>query len=222
MLGIDACATGWCGVLLDRQTVSVHHADRIDALVRRAAGPVAVIAVDMPIGLADDGPREADLAVRKLLGPRASSVFLTPVRDALAAPTHAEASRVSRERTGKGVSAQAFSLRGKLFEVERWVRTDTCRVIEVHPEVSFARMSGRHLAPKKSWAGMHERLSLLTEAGIVVPPEIGPAGSRIAVDDILDAAAAAWTARRWEEGRAESYPDPPARYSDGWECAIWA
>src|SRR3990170_2506760 len=129
VLGIDACASGWCGVLLAGRDVSVCQADGIDALVRQLASPLAVVAVDMPIGLADDRPRAPDLAARKLIGPRASSVFSTPVRDALEASTHAEATLVSRERTGRGVSAQAFALRSKIFEVEHWAHAAPCRGI---------------------------------------------------------------------------------------------
>jgi predicted RNase H-like nuclease len=221
VLGVDACVGGWCGVLLRGRAISVHQAEHIDTLVHQVAGPLDVVAIDMPIGLADDGPRAPDLAVRKLVGPRASSVFFTPVRCALEASTHAEASLLSRQRTGKGVSAQAFALRRKILEVERWVQNAGCRVIEVHPEVSFARMAGRHLPPKKSWAGVHQRQSLLAEAGIGMPHDIGPAGSKVAVDDVLDAAAAGWSARRKADGTAVSYPDPPVRYGDGWECAIW-
>jgi predicted RNase H-like nuclease len=202
--------------------VRVLGAGRIDSLVHQVEGRLAAVAVDMPIGLADEGPREPDLAARKLIGPRASAVFSTPVRAALEAPTQAEASMVSRERSGKGVSAQAFALKRKIFEVERWVQTAPCSVVEVHPEVSFAWLAGRHLAPKKSWAGVQRRQSVLAQAGIPIPPDIGPIGATIAVDDVLDAAAAAWTARRCAEGRALSFPDPPVTYSDGWECAIWA
>jgi len=43
-----------------------------------------------------------------------------------------------------------------------------------------------------------------------------------AVDDVLDAAAAAWTARRYANGQAQSMPGTPEVFSDGIECAIWA
>jgi predicted RNase H-like nuclease len=43
----------------------------------------------------------------------------------------------------------------------------------------------------------------------------------VAVDDVLDAAAVAWTARRYVDGAARSLPDPPEAFADGWPAAIW-
>jgi len=42
-----------------------------------------------------------------------------------------------------------------------------------------------------------------------VPEEINPRGRLAAADDVLDAAAVAWTARRIAAGTARSFPDPP-------------
>jgi predicted RNase H-like nuclease len=51
--------------------------------------------------------------------------------------------------------------------------------------------------------------------------DLGPAGERAGIDDVLDAAAAAWTARRLANGQAWPMPDPPETFSDGLACAIW-
>ena len=95
-------------------------------------------------------------------------------------------------------------------------------VIEVHPEVCFATMAGRPLAnSKSSWAGVEERRRILTDAGIDLPAELGLAGASAAVDDVLDAAAASWTASRFVTGRAGSYPPAPEQFDDGPAAAIW-
>jgi predicted RNase H-like nuclease len=47
-------------------------------------------------------------------------------------------------------------------------------------------------------------------------------GSGAAVDDVLDAAIAAWTARRVAHGQAQAMPDPPEFFSDNLPAAIWA
>lgn len=94
----------------------------------RKRTPLSVVAIDMPIGLPDDGIRKADVLARRFIRPRSSSVFDTPVREA----------------------------------------------------IFYA-----------------------------------------AVDDVLDAAAMAWTARRILEQTAASLPDPPEVFSDGWPAAIW-
>lgn len=102
-----------------------------------------------------------------------------------------------RELFGSGISQQSFALRKKIFEVDDWITTTTDRVVEVHPEVSFAALAGQPLAePKSSWAGFQHRRHLLADAGLVLDGDLGLAGRRVAPDDVLDAAVAAWSARR--------------------------
>jgi predicted RNase H-like nuclease len=56
-------------------------------------GGLAVVAIDIPIGLPDTGRRQADLEARAVVGPRWRSVFLSPVRAALQADDHPTAVR---------------------------------------------------------------------------------------------------------------------------------
>lgn len=129
---------------------------------------------------------------------------MTPVRAALEAGSHAAAVHVNRERAGEGVSAQVYGLRAKIFEVDGWVRHAQRRVVEVHPEVSFARLAGGPLPDgKRTWAGAHHRRRLLADAGIDLAEDVGQAGRHAAVDDVLDAGAAAWTAARVAAGAAK-------------------
>jgi predicted RNase H-like nuclease len=224
VLGVDACKAGWVGVVLHGGAATVNVAKRIDVLVAEAevGGHLAVIGIDTPIGLPDAGRRRADVLARQLVGPRRSSVFMTPVRTALQADSHAAAVHVNRERAGEGISAQVYGLRSKIFEVDAWVRQARRRVVEVHPEVSFARLAGGPLPDgKRTWAGAHHRRRLLADAGIELADDLGRAGRHAAVDDVLDAGAAAWTAARVAAGTATSLPDPPVAYSDGWPAAIW-
>lgn len=119
-------------------------------------------------------------------------MFLTPVREALAAPDHRIANERSRELTGAGISIQSFALKPKLLDVDRWVRHTAYRVVEVHPEVSFAQLAGAPLvASKRTWSGAARRRRLLADAGITLDGELGEAGRRAGVDDVLDAAVAA-------------------------------
>ncbi|WP_433167181.1 DUF429 domain-containing protein [Kribbella sp. CA-247076] len=186
-------------------------------------GAVGVVGVDIPIGLPVSGVRAADVLARRVVGRRASSVFATPVREALLAATHAEASAVNLRATGKGLSQQAYALARKILEVDAWAPTAGCAVIEVHPEVCFATMAGRPLVhPKSTWAGGEERRQLLAAAGMLPGADVGQAGEYAAVDDVLDAAAAAWTARRYADGRAVSHPDPPEIFPNPPPAAIWS
>src|SRR5215217_4842128 len=61
VLGVDACKAGWIGIALGDGQVAAYTAARIDELVAAvsADGPIEVVAIDIPIGLPDAGPRQA-------------------------------------------------------------------------------------------------------------------------------------------------------------------
>ena len=172
-----------------------------------AAAPVTVVAVDMPIGLSDAGPRRCDVAARPLLGRRRSSLFAPPVLEALAFDTYADANRWSKERTGHGISKQAWMLRPRIQEVRRLAEDGALPLFEAFPELSFRALNGGHPLShaKRTWTGMAARLALLRSAGIELPVEAGAAGD-VAADDLVDAAALAWSAARIARGDAECLP----------------
>ena len=226
VLGVDACPGGWVGVVIDpdRRT-SVFVAPGIAGLVElvRERHDVSVVAIDIPIGLPDTGGRRADAEARRALVGKASSVFSTPVRAAVEAATYEEARAANLAATegGTSVSAQAYALSEKVLQVDAWVRgRPGARVIEVHPELSFARMTGAPvLERKKDAAGVRARREALAAHGIVAPAWFRGAG--FGEDDLLDACAVAWTAVRHALGVSESYPDVPEVFSDGIPAAIW-
>jgi len=225
VLGVDACRAGWVGAVLEpgaprpRVVVAPTIAGLVE-LVRESLG-LAVVGIDIPIGLPDASLRQADALARQAVRGKASSVFTTLTRAAYAAPTRAEADSVNRELVGQGVGAQAFALRDKILDVDDWLRTrPTVRVLEVHPEVCFATMAGAPIVPgKKTDEGRELRLAALAAAGIARPSVL--TGSGYAADDVIDACAVAWTAARYASGLATSLPDPPEVFSDGIEAAIW-
>lgn len=224
VLGVDACGAGWVGVTLSGDAIGVHVRADIRALAEDAAagGRLDVIGIDIPIGLADTGIRQADLLARRAAGARRASVFATPVRAAVAIADYQLASAHNRRLAGSGISRQAFNLREKILQVDAWLAGAPCRVVEVHPELSFGEMAGAPLPDSKStWAGAVRRWQLLTGQGIRLIGDLGLAGRRVGVDDLLDAAAVAWTARRVATGSARRLPDTPERFSDGIDCAIW-
>jgi predicted RNase H-like nuclease len=225
VLGVDGCRAGWVGGVWDGRTATVSVGGTVGDLVAnvRAEHPgLAVVGIDIPIGLADTGPRRADLLARgRLPAGRKSSVFPAPARAATGATTHPEASAANRDATGVGLSIQAFHLLPKILEVDAYVRSPrSCRVVEVHPEVSFAAMDAACVVPsKRTPAGAAARVSALRAAGLE-PPAYAP-GHGYAADDLLDACAAAWTALRVAHGDHETLPDPPDVFSDGLPAAIW-
>lgn len=223
VLGGDVAAGRWVGVLLGAGPPRVLLAPTVTALMAQVGESVDVIALDVPIGLPDASGRAADVAARRAVGSRSSSVFTAPVRRAVLADDYAGALAAQRATTGQGLSRQAHGLREKILEVDAWAPGAPCRVVEAHPELCFATMAGVPLAHrKKSWAGARQRVALLRAAGIDLSGDLGEAGAWAAVDDVLDAGAAAWTARRVALGAARCLPDPPEVFSDGWPAAIWA
>lgn len=126
-------------------------------------GQVRAAAIDMPIGLVDHQPRAADVEARKLLGPRKSSVFPTPVRATLEAVDYADACKRSRAVSGKALSKQAFNLLPKIAQLDELVRPeDQDQLVEAHPELAFVRLADGHLDhAKRTSEGQAARRELL-------------------------------------------------------------
>jgi predicted RNase H-like nuclease len=174
--------------------------DLLGVMAQIDAGTLAAVAIDIPIGLTAHGARRADVEARQRLGPRRSSVFPAPVRSVLAATTYEEACALSRATCGKAISKQLFNILPKIREVDALVTPQRQRqLFEMSPELSLAVLAGAPMAhPKTTPAGRGERIDTL---GRVFDPEeierhlnTAPRGARS--DDILDALAGAWTARR--------------------------
>lgn len=223
VLGLDACRGGWIGIVLAAEAAPRGVWAPTLTEAAQLAGPVDAIAVDIPIGLPSSGHRAADLAAQAVLGPRRSSVFLTPIREVLLVEDHTEATAVSVARTGRGISRQAHGLRMRILETEAFLDSAPAPVWEVHPEVVFTVMGGTPPeASKKTWAGIRLRVDLLGREGIVLDA-LGAAGAKAAPDDVVDAAACAWSARRLVRGEAVSFPaHPPVDPVTGRPVAIWA
>jgi predicted RNase H-like nuclease len=162
----------------------------------------------------------ADIAARKFLGRHGSTVFLTPLRRLLVLPSYQLVQAAVAAEGLPGVSVQSYALRAKILEVDALAR-DT-RLREVHPEVSFRAMNGnndlRH--GKKTRDGFAERTSLLPKNGVWISAE-GLAVKGAGADDVLDAGAAAWSARRIANGTGRSLPGEPAGGEHGRPIAIW-
>lgn len=204
-IGVDACRRGWFAVVLEGRSARGMHLDSLEELAERVPDADG-IAIDIPLTLPRRERREADVLAKQLLGVRHPVVFFTPPLKALEAPDHATASNINRELTGHGLSQQAFALRTKIFEARTWLPRAHAPVWEAHPEVSFAVLTGGPiLLPKRTWAGVRIRMAALADAGITINDD-DPAAANIAIDDVLDAAVAAWTARRCIEGRAQRLP----------------
>jgi predicted RNase H-like nuclease len=222
IVGVDACKSGWIAIVDREGSISAEYLRHITD-IETAVPDAKVIAIDIPIGLPLKGKRLADLEAQRILGKRASTLFVVPVRAVLDAVTHLEATKLSLELCGFGISRQSFALRSKILEVDEWLPSAPCPVFEVHPELSFAELCGGAVMPlsKKSWAGMITRREALMRVGFDLDHIAGEASKRASTDDMLDAAVSAWSARRILEGRARSIPATPDVDSRGQMVAIW-
>ena len=219
--GADGCRIGW--VICRRDAGGGLDIKVVKTLAEACEG-LSVLAVDMPIGLAETPVpgRACEGEARKLLPGKASSVFPTPCRPALACTTHAKANAVNK-RLGKGLNQQTFHLFAKMREVDGLLRNrpKLRRVVfEAHPELAFARMNGGEpvLSKKREPAGFDDRRRLLVRHGFKPPVVRLPGAAR---DDILDAIAVCRTALFIAQGKATRLGAAKARDRYALPMNIW-
>lgn len=201
--GVDGTRNGWVAVVLaGGRFLEARLLEGVESAFEELAD-MARISIDVPIGF---GPREADSLARALVG--GSSVFAIPERVRFDAPFG----------EGGGISAQAHALGDRIRHVTDLAARDS-RFREAHPELCFTAMNDmrRLRYRKKSAGGAFERLGLLRKHGLNIDPGALGAAATAPLDDLLDAAACAWTAAR---AGAVSVPDPPET-REGLSIAIW-
>jgi predicted RNase H-like nuclease len=210
--GVDGCRAGWVTFKVEVPSLATS-IDVVDVpkLLKSRPNDLLCVAIDIPIGLVD-GSRSCDKAARKLLGqPRGTSVFAAPCRAALSATTHAAATQINHDKTGRGLSQQAFGIIPKIKQVDDAI-TPGCQqwAFEVHPEVCFWALNERcpMTHGKKTKEGTAERVALLRRVFPQIETHLANRPSRVGADDLLDAAAAAWTALRWHRNEAERVCTP--------------
>ena len=222
LCGIDGCKYGW---------ISVFCAENFSNIGFQLAQswtdlPLdnAIVAVDMPIGLAEIGRRGCEEAARKILKGKASSLFPMPVRAALDFVDYPSANAWSKQNGHGGIVKQAWNLKAKILEVESAKLSNRAAMFESHPELCFAKLAdGAFLAPKRTREGSAQRLELLKAQGLTNLERLFDRipHSQAKPDDILDAAVLLITARRIATGLAQSFPSAPKPNVQGIEMAIW-
>lgn len=213
--GLDGCRAGWllCTWAPESGTLAF---SLLPKLLHLDHARFVQIAIDIPIGLTDEGPRRCDLEARKAL-PRGkgSSVFPAPRRYQVAAPTYSEANARGKAKEDLGMSKQAWAITPKIAEADALVTPKLqTKIREAHPELIFHRLAGgRALPGKKAKLGFDRRLALLESAGLIgLEGAIAATGLRRVLagqDDFLDAAACAEAARRIASGDFTQLPARP-------------
>jgi predicted RNase H-like nuclease len=194
VLGLDGFRKGWVTASFDGCGASIaFHRNIADAL----AEPFDRAAIDIPIGMNDDGERLCDRLARDALHPHRSRVFTGARRwlwEEFDDPDKANAEALRRGQ--KRASRQLWHIGRKIMEVDAFVRSHPqLDIRETHPELVFQRLNaGRSLPSKKSDEGLSQRRSLLKQRGFEEIDEwlgVGRIGTGAKPDDVLDACAVA-------------------------------
>jgi predicted RNase H-like nuclease len=209
VLGVDGWRGAWVGALLAGGVVRLLALP--DAAAVLAVPGVEVVAIDMPIGLSEDGVRACDVAARDRLRGlgAAGSVFPSPVRAVLAARDYAHARSLSRAATAgtRAPSAQTYQLVAAIRDLDDALgHPPDDRVVEVHPELAFRALDPGVRDAKGTARGTVQRLRALRPV-MDVEAALADAPLRVPVVDALDACAAAWSAQRLAAGTAECVGD---------------
>lgn len=225
-VGVDWGGNGWVAVVATgKHEPSIEVAFYPSILnVWRDNRDAEAILVDCPIGLADDSRRECDRVARSVLCDGRSSVFFTPVRDAVYEDEYERAGDENEMATGNRISTQAYHICPRIQEVDGLLRESTASrdlIRESHPEVCYAVLAGESGVPRKTTdAGLDRRRELLADEldrsvadiesieadAIDEQPQHARRLRADNRDDLLDAFVLAVTAR----GETVSLPrDPP-------------
>jgi predicted RNase H-like nuclease len=225
--GIDGCPAGWICLVenLDTGTVSSALYRSARELVYQTPSP-ALMMIDIPIGLPEAGTRQCDNEARRLLGSRHMTIFPAPIRPALLARTREEASDITFAIDGRRVAHQSWGLYSKVREIDELLRNDISlryQLFETHPELCFRQWNNGEViqAGKKSPTGRQARVELIGEALFTAIRNRHPKVSEVGSDDIADALAALWTAKRKWQGTAISIPTIPGQDAFGLTMSIW-
>lgn len=226
--GADGCPKGWAvataTVVGEALTdLRVERVDTLDSTVAKVRdGTLKALAIDMPIGLINEHPRTADVDARKVLGPRRSSVFPTPLLATLEAADYDDARVRSMNACGKALSKQAWNLMPKIRDLDALIQPDDQPAIaEAHPECAFLRMQADipldHA--KSTDEGRALRIGLLRASRRFDAEELDRAlASKAApIIDLLDAIALAVTARHmatWTDRRLGDQVDHLGRRAE--------
>lgn len=217
VIGVDGCPGGWIAVRWGESLT--HHL--CSSFKEVLALDAAVIAVDMPIGFPEQSGRAVEREVRGKLGARQFSVFSVPSRAAIQCADYRQScdTNLVNSNPPKMLSQQIFYIFPKMREIDALMTPPLqSRIYEIHPELSFWKMNSETPLPlpkkikgRAFKPGLDLRRELLIAAGFPLHalPPAAYRRSDVGADDLLDACAAAWSARRIRDGRSLRFPAAP-------------
>jgi predicted RNase H-like nuclease len=207
-MGVDSCPAGWIAVIytpyLKHYKVAKNFLELFnECWFKEDFDDQVYCLVDIPIGLCNE-PRRCDSIARSILGKRSSSVFSTPVYDAVYSNTYSEAKEANFKLTGKYISKQAWNICPKIRDVNDSYHKFPLKISvkEMHPEVSFWALNGKKPCQhyKKTTEGKKERLEILSrfcpDAESLFYKIFTEVNKKdVAADDIIDALVGVVTAK---------------------------
>jgi len=218
IIGIDGCKSGWFSIW-ENQDKSIHSSvfSNLNELKNFFKNESQLIlGIDMPVVLSEVIPRQADQLARKLLSKKASSVFTAPTPEMLDQPNYEKASLVSKRLFGKSMSLQSWYLFPKIKDVQTMIHHEDMQIYEIHPELSFRAMNNEQviLESKKTQEGFALRNALLSmhfKNFIFEDVRNQHARKDVMDNDILDALAVLWSAKRIQSNQASYLPQSPEK-----------
>ncbi len=218
IIGIDGCKAGWFSVWQDyeERIQSSIFKSLVDLKKFFSHEDYLIIGIDMPVILGDEIPRKADQLARKMLAKKASSIFTAPTPHMLQQDSYENASLVSKRQFGKSISLQSWYLFPKIKDVQTIIDHKNIKIYEIHPELSFRAMNNEAvvLESKKSAQGFDIRKALLDQYFPRFNFEIlrnQYLKKEVVDDDILDAIAVLWSAKRIQANKASFIPKIPEK-----------
>ena len=218
IIGIDGCKSGWFSIW-ENQDKSIHSSvfSNLNELKNFFKNESQlIVGIDMPVVLSEVIPRQADQLARKLLSKKASSVFTAPTPEMLNQPNYEKASLVSKRLFGKSMSLQSWYLFPKIKDVQTMIHHEDMQIYEIHPELSFRAMNNEQviLESKKTHEGFALRNALLSmhfKNFIFDDIRNQHARKDVMDNDILDALAVLWSAKRIQSNQASYLPQAPEK-----------
>jgi predicted RNase H-like nuclease len=234
-VGVDGCRSGWFAIFLAEENdqnseweigLFPSFSSLVDLLKTNYGQTELLILIDIPIGLKNrgSGERYSDIGARNILKKRKSSLFSVPCREAVYAESYEKACEINKEFTGKSISKQAWNIIPKIRDVDTFlIKNEIFRgkVKETAPEVCFQALTGSPMRySKKNHDGFSERMRALKRVCPAADKIADSALSKyrrkeVAKDDVLDALAAAVTAKMGQRYGFQYVPCEPEKDSEG-------
>jgi predicted RNase H-like nuclease len=220
-VGVTRSGASWFAVAFDRSEFD-HAAvfDEVGDLWVRYEERAERVLVDVPVGLVEEGEegRRCDDLARRALGATSDAVVTPPVREATRKRRYPAAQRVNERKAGRGISERAFAMSDAIVAVDELLQNvpeARAAFAGSHSEVCFRAFAGEALEHDTAYAaGYAERMRTLAQYDRDAPPVVQAAaaateGHEVAVADVLDAVALAYTAAPGA-GKLRTLPaDPP-------------